>query len=791
MAAVEEWVAQLAEAARGSVRPKDGRAQIPGLRAEVEILTDRWGVPHVYAENLDDLYATQGWLHARERLWQVDFTRRLAQGRLAQLVGEPGLATDRFFRTVGIRRTAQRAAGELQDDDRRIAEPYLRGFRAGAAGPPPIEYVILGAAPEFPEDFDEAVVDALSIATFLSFVLSTNWPFEIIRAQLAERLGPDAARELTPFAGAEAPLAVPQSPTFAGVARDLTEAALRSGALGPGTGSNNWVVSGSKSVTGKPLLANDPHLAVQIPAIWFECHLSSPELEAAGVSLPGIPGVVIGHNRRIAWGFTNTQADVEDLYLERLSPDGTQYEFAGEWHPVERIEEQIWVRGEDHPRAHEVRLTRHGPLMTDVIEGVVDAHVVEGAISEPLALRWIHHDLVGRPADIEAIARAQSWEEFRAAAAGWRVAGQNMIYADTDGNIGYQFTGTVPVRARGSGAAPLPGWTGDHEWTGAVPFEDLPSVFNPEQGFVATANHRVVDLDYPHYLTNDWEPGYRIRRIAALLTEKERLSHEDFARIHADVHSGIADELVPLFLSARVNGGIASDAIKIVEAWDRRLDAASVGGAIFNVWLYKVSEALFRERLGEELFNTYHRLKSWTTAWAYDAVRDILRNPRAFWVGGDGSENLAARDRLLGRALEAACEDLTARFGADPIDWRWGRLHSIHFRHPIGRAIPPLDELLSAGPFEAPGGGDTVNRGVFTPGEDFLSGAIASYRQIIDLADFDDSRCVISVGQSGNPSDPHHHDQVEMWMRVEYHPMPWTRPAVEAASEGRLVLEGA
>lgn len=784
---MEQWVQDLAKAAEGSLRPVDGRVEIPGLGGEVEVLTDGWGIPHVYARNIEDLYAAQGWLHATERLFEVDFTRRLAQGRLAELVGEPGLPLDRFFRTVGLGRTARAHARRTPPEDRAILEPYLRGFRAGAAGAPPVEYLLLGAQPEFAPDFEEGATDANSIAMFMAFILSTNWTFELVRAWLARRLGPELSRELSPYSAFEGPLAVPASPSFPGVVRDLTEAAI-DGGRAPGTGSNNWVVSGAKSATGAPLLANDPHLIARMPSIWYEVHLSCPEMEVTGMSVPGAPGVVVGHNRRVAWGFTALTADVEDLYLERLSPDGKRYLFKGKWHPVRTTKEKIRVRGEDRPRVHEVRATRHGPLLTDYVAGVADPTVQPGAIADPLALRWVHFDAIATVSQIQAIDRAETWGEFRAAVARWGGPPLNMVYADVDGNIGYQCVAILPVRARGPGASPLPGWTGEHEWRGTVPFEELPSVVNPPHGFLATANHRVVDADYPHYVTNDWEFGHRIRRITSLLAEKEKLSHEDFGRIHTDTLSGIAEELVPLFLGAHTDDERALHALKIVEAWDRRLDADAVGGAIFNAWLSRVSEALFREKMGDELFDAYHRLKFITLSWVYDAMREILRAPRALWVGGDGSDNTRARDALLGRALEDACADLEALLGPDLGDWGWGRMHTIHFRHPIASAIPALDELLSAGPYEAPGGDDTVNRGGFAPGESYADGCIPSCRIIVDLGDFDRSLAILPPGQAGNPASPHHHDQAAMWLRGEYRPMLWSRGAVQKESEGRLVL---
>jgi penicillin amidase len=788
---MEDWVVALKEYAKTALRPTEGRVEIDGLDAEAEVFTDRWGVPHVFAGSAGDAYAAQGYLHAAERLWELDFLRRAAQGRLAEIVGEPGLALDRFFRTLGTGRIAKKKAKEYDAESRELSRLYYTGAQAAMKTlPPPVEYQLLGLTPDFPDDPEAAIVDGISISLMMSFQLSANWQFELLRAELAAHLGPERARELAPLIGVESPEVAISDPGFPNVAQQLRDAAYGAG-LRRGAGSNNWVVAGSKTTTGKPLLANDPHLMVQMPAIWMEMHLSCPEFDVAGVSLPGLPGIAIGHNRRIAWGFTNTQADVADVYVERLSRDGKTYEYKGAQKPVKKRLEKIFVRGETKPRIHEVRETRHGPLITSMIAGGTSPEVVEGRITETVALRWMQADL---PISLRAtigLNKASNWEEFRAAAREWPIAGQNMVYADVDGNIGYQFTGVVPIRAKGSGVAPVPGWTGEYEWKGTIPFDELPHAFNPDRGYIATANHRMVDVDYPYHLTHDWEMPHRARRIVALLTAKEKLDHADFKAIHMDTFSGIAAELVPSFLQAEIAGERETEAIKHVETWDMRLDADSVGASIFNAWFMRVAEAMFAERLGPQLWEEYFPRKSWTTNWAYDAVRDIIESPPAFWVGGDGTDNAGERDRLIGRALTAAIGDLEARLGPDMTDWRWGRLHRVHFRHTIANAIPALDELLSAGPFEVGGGDDTVNRGVLHPAEGFADGAIASWRQIIDLSDFDASEGIITTGNSGNPAGEHYADQAPMWAKGEYHPLPFTRAAVEAASKGTLVLSPA
>lgn len=787
---MDDWLTPLAEHARRALRPIDGKLEAVGLHSEVEVLTDTWGVPHVFASSLDDLYFAQGYLHAAERLWQVELTTRLAQGRLSEILGELTLPLDRFFRTLLIGRKAREFVGRMDDTTRRILGPYDRGFRAGAeAFPRPVEYEILQVDPEIPRSFEEAGLSAFSIAMLMAFTLSANWELELLRYRIAQVAGPNVARRLTPFVGAEPPSVVPASKEFAGIVRDLTDLASRAGRAA-GIGSNNWVVSGDKSTTGKPLLANDPHLKIQTPAIWMEMHLSSPEMNVAGVSLPGVPGVILGHNEGIAWGFTNTGADNEDLYLERLSEDAGSYLFRGEWHPVEVISEEIQVRNEPDSRIHDVRVTRHGPLITSVMQGTVNTVVKENVVGDAMAFRWVHHDVVPSLAPIEDMNRATGWDEFREAVRKWPSPGQNMVYADVDGNIGYQFTGQVPVRPPGvSGTVPLPGWTGEHEWQGTIPFDDLPTAFNPDCGYIATANNRMVDLDYPHYVTHDWEPNFRIKRIVELLTAREKHSAEDFARIQMDTNSGIAADLLPLLLR-QANGGDqpTSAALQRLQEWDLQMTPGSVGASIFAVWVTKIADALFKEKLGEELYDSYFRVRGWTTLWAYECMREVMENPEQFWVGGDGADNQAALRSLAIEALESALGELESRFGKNPDEWRWGRLHQIHFRHPIATALPALDELLSIGPFEAPGADDTVNRGVFNPGEDYSVGAISSYRQIIDLADFDRSMAVITTGNSGNPASPHYRDQAGMWLEGRYHEMPFSRPAVEESCIGTLRL---
>ncbi|MCA1831847.1 MAG: penicillin acylase family protein, partial [Actinobacteria bacterium] len=682
---MEEWVAALKESAAAGVRPIDGTIALEGFPGEVTITTDQWGVPHVAAPDRETLYAAQGYLHATERLWQIEFTSRIAQGRLSELVGEPGWGLDRFFRTIGLARLAKEKAAALDDRSRGISRSYFAGFTAGARSlPSPVEYQILAAEPEM-LDLEGAIERAVAFSLLVTFGLSLNWSVELLRFQIASELGPERTMALAPFMGFTPPAAVPPNRNDRGAIAEILATARRGGAGIHGAGSNNWVLSGRRTTTGMPLLCNDPHLLVQMPAIWMEMHLRCPDLNVTGVSLPGLPGIIIGHNDRVAWGFTNTGADVSDLYLERLSEDGRTVEYDGKNVPVQIIEEHVNVRNEAAPRVHEVRVTRHGPILTDLLVGATDPQTRADAIGAPLALRWVHADAPTSFAPVEALNEAHDWESFRAAAFNWPASGQNMVYADVDGHIGYQFTGTIPIRKKGAGVAPLPGWEPSYEWAGTLDPAELPFAFDPDHGFLATANNRVVDLDYPHYLTNDWEPAHRIRRISDVLSGKEKHSPDDLAALQADTHSGIADELIPLLTGAKTTGH-ARAAHKMLAEWDRRMDAGSAPAALFGLWLDELAKLLFKEELGPELFDFYHTSKSWVATFSTEATIDHLRTH-------------ARKTTLIDESLEAAWRNAVARFGEDTGAWRWGVLHRVTFVHTIGRALPPLAAMFNAGPY--------------------------------------------------------------------------------------------
>lgn len=533
---MSELTDMLRERARAALPQVEGQLRLPGLLEPVEVLWDRWGVPHVYAGSTHDLYFAQGYVLASERLFQIELTLRLGAGRLAELIGEPALPLDRFGRTVGWNRSARRLIEQWDDLSWEMAEAFTDGARAWLDRMParPVEYDILQVDPLIPTGREAAELMAAA-SVFMVWSLSTNWDAELLRTEVAGRMGWEAVTTLFPDLPTE------PGPVVAGKAggkvgrRAALDLLLEAPAFPSGHGSNNWVVAGRRSATGMPLLANDPHLFVQLPSIWYETHLSAPGIDVSGVALPFLPGVIIGHNARIAWGITNLGGDTQDLYLERLDPAGTAALYDGIWEPLAIHREEIDVRGRAQPEVVEVRETRHGPVLDSYLVGLAVPEVV-GGIGETYAIRSVGLEEGAMPSTVYRLNTAATFKEFRAALEEWAAPGANFVYADVDGNVGYQSSGWHPVRKKGDGTVPVPGWTDEHEWEGYLPFGEMPWSYNPDEGFLVTANNKIHDESYPHLIGKDFLPPFRARRIAQLITGRDRHDVESFRSIRWTRH---------------------------------------------------------------------------------------------------------------------------------------------------------------------------------------------------------------------------------------------------------------
>ena len=760
----------------------DGTVEVPGLNSMVQVYRDQWGIPHIYADNVEDLFFAQGYVTAQDRLWQMEFNRRVASGTLSEVLGDATLETDRFIRTLGWRRVAEVEADNLQGDALLVLEAYAAGVNAFVdthRGNLPLEFTILGFEPE-----PWTPADSIAWAKVMAWDLGGNWEAELLRARLIEALGEEKASELAPPYPDGAPLIIP--PEVGGYGDLDLEGVLARyapvrkvvGAGGPGLGSNNWVVDGTKSATGMPLLADDMHLGLQMPSIWYEVHLVGGGYNVEGYSFPGVPGVIVGHNEDIAWGVTNANPDVQDLYVERMSPDNPdQYEYQGQWVDVEIIEEVIEVDGRE-PVVERVRVTRHGPIITPVVEGLTDA----------LAFRWTALEPSRMLDAVLLLDQASDWEEFRAALELWAVPSQNFIYADREGNIGYQMPGLVPMRAEGhTGLLPVPGWTGEYEWQGYIPFEELPSVFNPSTDFIVTANNKVVGDEYPYPLGYDYAVGHRAERITTLLQEKEVLSIEDFQRIHGDTYSIPAEIFTPYILDIEPEGFLQERALNEISGWDYYNDADSTGAAIFQVFYLELVKNTFGDELGEELLAEYLGAPTWHHI-ALESMIEEADNP---WFDDVMTPERETRDDIVVRAFADALDYLGNRFGDVPHAWKWGRLHAAQFVHePLGQSgIALLEMMVNRGPVEVGGSGYTVNAASFDADEPFATAHGVSQRMIVDLSDFDNSLSTNTTGQSGLPFNKHYDDMITLWQGVKYHPLLWSRETVEQNPEGLLILE--
>jgi penicillin amidase len=790
-------------ALRRALPQTSGVVAVRGLEAEVEIVRDRRGVPHIYARSEADLFFGQGYATAQDRFWQMELQRRLPAGRLAEIIGPAALEVDRFFRRIGLHRAAQRdlVRGTTAVH---VAAAYAAGVNAYLERHHdrlPIELVLLRVSPE-----PWTPLDCLLWGRFLAFALSPNWESEIVRSRLIARLGLELASALEPEIWQPGTGAVPEEVDFGSPEAPRPRPAGRWSVPAAQSGaSNNWVVSGARSTTGRPLLSNDPHLFPQVPGIWYEAHLVGAGYDVIGATLPGAPGVIIGHNQRIAWGVTAGLADVQDLYVERFDPDDPRrYRYQGAWRPAEVVREVIRVRGWREPAVEEVLVTHHGPIITPT-------PVLPGE-DRALALRSFLNEDGFEPSVLLRLNRARDWDEFRAVLADWVAPPLSFVYADVDGNIGFQFAGKVPVRARGEGLVPAPGWTGEYEWTGALPFEALPCAYNPPEGFCATANDRVVPDGYPHLLTREWIDDYRARRIRELLAAKPKHSLDDFATMQTDVLSLPARELQPFFAALEPSGPLEEAALAELRAWDLRLTPDSVGGAIFEALKARLQANVFGPVAGDLLPHLLgqglHPQVIPSSAFGHRATSRLIGALKRASAGaaargssGDGPAGGAApagrptlarlpssAREVVQRSFSEAVALLRKELGGDVRKWTWGRLHQLTIPHALG-ARAPLGVLFNLGPFAVGGDQETVCQIAPHPARQFQAGAwIPSYRLVVDLADLDRSRSVLPGGQSGHRASPHYADQIGAWLEGRLLPLPFSRRAVEADQATRLLL---
>lgn len=761
--------------------PLRGEQHLKGLRGPVEILRDCWQVPHIFAADPADVLFAQGYVHAQERLWQMDFNRRVVAGRLSEIIGKNGLEADRVMRTLGFRRVAELEASDLPEPVCSLTEAFCQGVNAWIetaiqARRLPVEFSLLRYEPE-----PWTPTDVCGWAKLMSWILAANYAAEFLRGQVIQRLGKEKA----------AALELDRSETWAAVLDSAGAGShgpydptrpFTSATAGEGAGSNNWVIHGARTASGKPLLANDMHLSLTVPSIWFENHLVSEKFEVTGVSLPGAPLVIAGHNRHVAWGFTDGLPDVQDLYEEhlRITPEGaTEYEFAGEWLPASVRQEEIHIKG-GGAVIHEVVSTRHGPLVNLLFQKVFPD-------APPLALRWTALEPETTFQAIYAMNTARECAEFHQALRLFSGPSQNVVYADVQGNIGYTLHGRVPIRARGDGSVPSPGWTGEYEWLGYVPFESLPHLENPQCGFVATANNPQIRGAVEPFLGRDYCSTDRAGRITELIKANPKVDFPYMKKMHYDLVS-LSARIMASYLSAlQVTDPEMEEAVRQMRDWDGHLHASSTPAVIYEATMREAVRLVLEHHLGGlgmRLLGKEVNSGMWDHH-SWEWFIHLLDKPTSPWFDlGSGEQ----RDDVLSRALRLGLITLKQRLGPDMRTWTWGRLHTLTFRHILGGG-KPLDAAFNLGPWPIGGDGTTIWAS-FTRYYDLSQEDMTGppYRFIADLSDIDHCWGMLAPGQSGHPGSLHYGDGVKPWLEGDYHPVLVRRDEIEQNLCGRLKL---
>ncbi|KIH97518.1 penicillin amidase [Streptomonospora alba] len=811
-----------------------GEIALPALEGEATVYRDAHGIPQIYADTAEDLFRAQGFVDAQDRFWQMHFNRLTTAGRLAEVFGEEQAQTDVYLRTMGWRRVAEREYELLRPDTRAYLDSYAEGVNTYLdrrdGGERGLEFTVLAALAPDHEVEEWTAVDSLAWLKAMAWDLRGNMQHETERAALlASGIDRERIEELYPAypeqehrpivdgggigggrfradegaaAGGDAALPPQEAAgVLAGVDAGLEEIPPMLGPDSAGLGSNSWVVSGEHTASGLPLLANDPHLGAQTPSVWHQTGLHCTEVtercpfDVTGFAFAGLPGVVIGHNADIAWGFTNLGPDVADLYLERIQDGAAVVD--GEPEPLTTREETVKVAG-GRDVVFTVRSTRHGPLLSDAESALdlraigagppvdTDGEPVDRAAEPPgdgygVSLSWTALE-PGTTADsLFRMNAAEDFASFRDAARSFEVPAQNLVYADTEGNIGYQAPGTIPVRGTGDGRWPAPGWDSAYDWQGFIDFEELPVVRNPERGYIVTANQAAIGSDYEHMLTGDWAYGYRSQRIETLLAgavEEGGLTAADMTDIQMDDENSGARAVVPHLLRVEVEG-TAARAQELLADWDYQQGADSAAAAFYNATWSHLLDVAFDELGPERALDVGSR--SWLV------VDRLLDDPDSPWWRGDAADG---RDAVLREAMDRAADELSRRLGEDPAEWRWGELHTLTATHPsLGASgIAPVEWLFNGTPVEASGGDSTVNATGWEHTEGYAVTTVPSMRMTIDMADLDAARWIDLTGASGHAFHPDNGNQTPLWARGETIPMPFTRPAVEERAEDVLTL---
>ncbi|TWT04175.1 penicillin acylase family protein [Planococcus sp. CPCC 101016] len=727
----------------------EGEAAVAILESDVTVIRDEIGVPHIQAATDADLYRAQGYVQAQDRMFQMDLSRRQASGTLSEVIGADAVDTDKFFRTFSLRDAAEKSWAGYDAEAKQVLEWYAEGVnayieKAKENGSLSFEFALLGYEPS-----EWTPVDSLTIGKFMAYDLGGHWNTLAVRHWALNEFPEEKARELFIKYPDNAPAilaANKQQPVK--VAGEFNASVIPP----EFNGSNNWVVSGDKTASGKPLLADDPHLGLSTPSIWYQMHLESPDQNVSGVIFAGIPGIILGHNEEIAWGVTNVGPDVQDLYIETPNPeDPTQFRYEGEWEQAEVRNEPIKVK-DGETEDFEVVVTRHGPVVSNVLYDEEEP----GAV---FSMQWTALEPTLELQAVLNFNKASNWEEFELALEDFQAPAQNFVFASTDGTIAYKANGRIPIRKSGDGQLPVPGDSVEYGWEGYVPFDELPRSVNPESGFIATANNEVIDASYPYHITDFWAQPYRYERISEVLEASDGLTAQDMMDLQMDQKNLYAAEFLEQMISTvRDETGKYNGVLDMLEEWDQFDSEDQAAPLVFHKWMKQLPETLLADEFPKDVFEMLAGKNHITD----EMMRAAFAGNEGVWVTEYGGTA-----KWLVDSLESVMTEIENEQGNEQADWSWGEHHQLTFPHPLAGASPIFAEFLNPDPVPIGGSNITVQAAASTPQGNVNHGA--SWRFVADLDDLSSAYHIVGPGLSGHIKSDYFHNQVDDWAKGDFH----------------------
>ncbi len=764
-----------------------GNIVLQGLKSEVTIMRDSFGVPYIDAQQDGDAFFAVGYVHAQDRLFQMELIRRAGSGRLSEIFGESTLNIDKMFRVLGFVKQSKLLLLSLDADTRSALQSYSDGvneFIRTHKGKYPIEYDMLNIEPE-----EWTVENSLLLSRMMAWELNYSRWVDLLLAELIQKYGEEKAKEIFPYWQEDAPLIISAGIWKKNIAETLypffdAEGEYRKlfGFRSLESGSNAWVVSGLKTISGMPIIANDPHLNLMLPARWYEIHISYPTNIVSGMSLPGVPFVIIGRNQKIAWGVTNAMLDDCDYFIEHVDSIQypTKYLFNNQWLPIKEEIDTILVK-ESLPVIFSSYHTHRGPIINKIEPNAKHMTTL-------ISMKWVGYEISNEAGAFFKINKAVNWAEFQEALRTYYAPAQNFVYADVHGNIGYRTGGKIPIRKNKGPTLPFPGWVDNYDWKGFVPFEQMPQVFNPKEGFIATANNKIVDDSYPYHISNHYEPHWRIKRINNILSEQPKFSVEDIQRLQNDLVSVHAQEVTPLILQSFDSSYVPNSNVKIAleyfRNWNYEMRSEDVSTTLFQTFINKMIYNVFGNKMDDRLYRLYDTLSSVPLT----ALSRLFKNPKSEWFDDPQTPFKELRNDVIRKSMNDAVEYLQNELGGKLKEWQWGKLHTVTFKHVFGE-----DKLLASffnvSKYAIGGSHSTVKVSQYSIANSFESVVGPSMRQIINLADQNDTRTVLPPGQSGQVFTKHYKDQVGLWLNGGYKIRPMTIEVIKSICKNKMILK--